>query len=73
MPANHKDNFYNYELQFKDEPVEKFSQRKDMIEKYHLTLGSIAQLLNDTYSGKSSNRRYKWKDFKIKKILEEKR
>ena len=72
MASASRVHFYNYALQYKDGDIEKFCSRKEMIDKYKLTLGSIHQLLNDSYTNKNPHRRFKWKDFKIKKICERK-
>lgn len=62
--------FYNYEVQFKNETPIKFCSRKEIMEKYKITKGGIACLINDGKTGKDTTKRYKYKDFKIKQIHE---
>lgn len=60
--------FYNYEVQYKDNGPMKFCSRKEIMEKYTITTGGIACLINDGKTGKDTSKRYKYKDFKIRQI-----
>lgn len=62
--------FYNYEVQYKDDAPIKFCSRKEITEKYKITTGGIACLINDGKTGKDTSKRYKYKDFKIRQIHE---
>ena len=63
--------YYNYELKKGDSNWKKYVFRDDIKADHGITKGSIRMLCQDYIKhGKTSQRRYKWKDYTIRYIKE---
>ena len=59
---------YNYEVRVNDAEPEFFSTRKEIVERYGVSLSAIRHVIQNIRLGKVVKKRTKWENYRIKNV-----